>query len=788
MDLMPARPDATGEKKPEFSLPSSLSAVVGELSSTAEAIRDVIHDTSVIAERTARFYADAEEAQRTTIEVQKQFLDQFKGMAGDYMDGPRAPSVPAAGVVPASVREATPKSFKGPPGFQDQRSVQERESQFPLSRSPFAGPTEGESGKDFYDRMRRYDVTTARSDAGRWAQEKVGTWADKALPEYDGPVKGVNEAGQTAWFRPDGTEITDPGEVFDAQWEAEEYAAKASSGAGRLALMGRTIGQQGLGKGLMSAAPAGALKAGGIATAAFSVADQAKDFAIAQRQANLSWQRTLGGDNAEGFGERAQSQLFEMKSSWFGGMGAETASDLYAGAAGIYGMDRDMRGATQTFGTQMFSRHGMSVEESLHLVSLAAESGSEAFGNLSEAIHGVSETAREAGVNAEEAQKAFQANYEQLVQTGVGGPGNAAGIAAITTNLTTEMGRRFGDVSLGGMFTDANMRQMASLLGMDYPDFYPGISRPGGTDLAARGLAALATKKAGHVIGPEQVAWIKRRRGELADDAGNIDPADLQQMGLEMMEEFGIAPEMAKSMATATTGGSKQFTDAGKAMEWLIETGSGSFAERTRQGSEEWTETRLQQDITTAEGQTDALATGEMLQSFFGSDSKGGRTGDLIAYYEWAQKSGKTNPIVEGLLKDHKTNRRYVVQTKDGPRQVTLGEAIKNDYLDQFYKGDVMISEGTGEGQTVGQLLPELNEISALEAQGAATADGNDPSSERGATVGKEIDPEDISGDYTGKVLVEVDPWLKQWLNVNAFGSAVLSPPSGDIANGFVGN
>lgn len=786
---MPGRPDAVGEKRPDFNLPSSLGMMVSELSATTSAIRSVMKDSSMIAERTARFYADAQESNRTMVAVQKQFLDQFASMAQGYV-GQQPGGLPGGGggVVGPSMLPSyhgsseappmpveTPRDYSGPPGIAPERTR--------TSHSPFAGPGGKEDNSAYFNRMRRYDVGAARSDASLWAADRIGGWAERELPSYAGPTSSTNAAGETIWKTAEGDLITNPHGVYLAEQEAGAYAARAATATGRLAALGKTVQEKGLGKGLASAAPAGAMKVAGTAAAVYTMADQVKDFAIQQRQANLGWQQTLGGSNFEGFGERAQSQLFEMQSSWFGGMGAGTASKLYSGAAGIYGRDRSLRDQAMDFGTNMYSRHGMSVEDSLALVRAAADSGNDSLSGLADSIKSVGETARAAGINAADAQKMFASTYEDLSSRGIGGSANAAGISAVATNLATSMGRRFsGDLNLGGIYSDPNLRIMANRANKSLGDMVADWNGPGGVNMAAAAGADLSQWRSEQVISDSQMAGINSRKQRLLGD-GMGEEAVLESLGTDLIRQIDPQRLLAMAREIGYTG-----ADALEASMFLIETRDGSAAEKTRQESEKFTRDRLQGDVDINTSNREAFVEGRRLKEVGRSTSSfRGRERDILLYNEWVDQTGKDNKVVERLLKDgdYDPGRRYLVKTKDGEKQYTLGEIIQNDQLDQLYRGDTLITEGAGEGQRIGDFFEDLGVLSAVEADGAASINGSS-ANRVGEHGGKSIDRDDVGAGVTGRVLIELKPGLDTWLTANATGAAVLGPSGGNPAPGFV--
>lgn len=616
-----------------------------------------------------------------------------------------------------------------------------------------------------------YSLKTLRQDVARTVGSKISGW-------NPGPDLAADEAGIMR-------HVID-GVPSGPAASAEELASFSRWGK-TSGMVKNFVGALGEGKGGMAALqgslPATGAKALGVAGAAVAIGNELANKAVEQRELNRSWQQVLGGENTEGFRERAGSQVFEWGLK--GQMGAGTASELYAGAAGIYGTDRVSRARAQTFGVDMYKKYGMDVADSLALVETAAKQGNEGLNGLKDAIEGVSETARRAGMNVGEAQKLFGQNMEGL--TPVAGGGTAASLAGVLTEAQVGLGRQFKGVDFSGMTSDMNMYRMAAMSGMNAADFQAKFSTD--TSFAGQQLTGGMRNASLGILktygGDGAIEMIRSRVAEVQNSGRGMTDDDWMKIGADLQTQYNITPQMVQQVMG-------QFGVTG-----LTPRNAVSFLAQTTDDSQFDFEKKVD-DAEAALGERKRLTIGN---DDLGATQGGGRNSDIAKLRKelgGAQIGGKgdtgffadkddrarnlylnqlidgdttTNPVLEALIKDFEGARRFKVKTKDGKSKVVTTDDLIRDYGDQAFQGDVEIVRGTVNGAGPGATLEEALGLGTENTDAATTSDkkkGQGGKDFEGDWAGKD----EYQTGTTGRVEIVLSSKVSRYFDVQTSGNA----------------
>ncbi len=545
------------------------------------------------------------------------------------------------------------------------------------------------------------------------------------------------------------------------------------------------VGSLGEGNGVMQSAqtalPGGAAKALGYAGAAVALGNEGLNYAASQRDVNRGWQKILGGDNVEGFSERARSQVFEWGLK--GVMGSDTASELYRGAAEVYGTNREARASAQSFGVDMFKKYGMDVADSLALVETAARQGNEGLAGLRDAIEGVSETARRAGVNVQSAQKVYAQNLENL--TGVATGSTATSIAGVLTEAQVGLNHQFEGVDFSGMTSTSNMYRMAAMSGMNAADFqarfgtdsrFAGQALTGGLRSASLGLL--------RTFGGEgAVEMIRSRISEIQASDRDVTNEDWMSIGSDLQSQYNITPQMVQQVMDQM--GVSGLTPMNAVAFLARTTDDRQFdflqkIEDERSAMSESKQLDLDPEERLASNRSGDIA---KIRERLGGKRVGGEgdTGILAdkddrarnLYIAGLMRGEKTNPVLESLIKDFEGARRFRVKTKDGERIVTTDDLIRY-YGDQAFSGDVEIVRGTVGDSGAGSTLAEALGLSDANTGSSAA------SSSQGARGGKATSDDWAGkGKYaegtTGRVEIVLKGRVAQYFDTITTGSAYSS-------------
>ena len=205
----------------------------------------------------------------------------------------------------------------------------------------------------------------------------------------------------------------------------------------------------------------------------------------AQRSQNAAYQSIEGGSNFGGFVERAREGLFGL--SQLGDLGMGQANQLFEGVTQI-GLKGGQRQNALDFAIQQYNQLGMSISDSLQLISVSAKAGHDNLQQLSSVLDSVTQSAAAASTNTEVARQNFVSMYQGAIANGMSTTG-AAFFAGGSASLTAQL----GTTGQGVQYGQASNAQAAAALGMSYNDYEAGIAMGGSAaaNLQARGQQAV---------------------------------------------------------------------------------------------------------------------------------------------------------------------------------------------------------------------------------------------------------------------------------------------------------
>jgi hypothetical protein len=205
---------------------------------------------------------------------------------------------------------------------------------------------------------------------------------------------------------------------------------------------------------------------------ALAIPNDIGNFIAGQRQMGAWYQSILGGNIGPG-GQfnpmspwAAQSQRLgqlQFGMSQLGNLSPSQSLALWQGVTGL-----DMTGSERANAMQqavdMYDRLGVSIQNSLQNITIAATSGNEGLNGLAQAITSVTEAAVQGQVNANVARANFTQNYAAATAAGLGGVGGAQ-VASGITNAMTGLGKAMAGVDTTGLYSTQNLLWLASIAG-----------------------------------------------------------------------------------------------------------------------------------------------------------------------------------------------------------------------------------------------------------------------------------------------------------------------------------
>lgn len=652
-------------------------------------------------------------------------------------------------------------------------------------------------------------LTTSLSQIGKVAGSRIDASLSRRIADSSPPQFSVADDGSGGkhWVDSDGQHVADMGANGEAVGARAGEVTSSLATTSRMGRIGNALVARGGGSLAAGLAGTAARFAGPVAAIA-TVAYQGIKFAEAQREENRAYQQISGGTNTSGIfdssGEnstRVGEKLFSL--SQMGTMGGDQAAELYKGVAKL-GLKGGTRDQALDFSTSEFRKTGLDVSTSMSLISTAVKSGNTNFVSLAAGLSKVGEAAKNAGTNVQEASDKFAETFKNVTANVT--QGGAA--AAIASNVNAPL-RTIGE-SLSGVTADGTVDPNAdyagaSLLGMDPTEVQNTISAggTGATKLSAKMADARLQQAMTQSIPAEVQAKIRSQiKAEAAKSPDHkVGPGLVKEITVKAMTEgrvdlnrvvdaFSEAGYGGVSLATVQQLAGASLSDNTKNLP------GGALSQQFQQDKQEnpdnITDTRkigdnsiLSGGSTDRETQSDIIGPGlvdqgqkdlsqqniDLLDKMGFHPIKDERTGatktdfgmrsgseDVYkTYLGSVHNTGQRSQAVEKLLGANSadySNSQFIVQTKDGPKQVGLQELVAT-YGDQAAAGNVMIQSGEGAGQ-------KISDITQITQGDGSFSAGQDPS--KGA---KDVHAAE------GSVVISLQGDAAKYFQTSSSGSAI---------------
>lgn len=516
---------------------------------------------------------------------------------------------------------------------------------------------------------------------------------------------------------------------------------------------------------------------------------QGQQFYQGQVEANRPFQRVLGGSVNEGYMERLRQNLFRIGNKFsLNPIGDRDSEAIYQGALNLYAGNKDLRGDAQSAMTDLLRSTGMRPEESLAVLRTAAKAGTDAISSIATSLKEVTREARSAGLNASEARQRFGEAYAQISKSVTGASGIM--IAQAETSALTSMGHRFTDVSFDNSVRQNLFQGMQS--GLNQGQLYAQRNAPGG---AVSYLASQQKRRvdAAQRIFGNSVNQAMASRG--ITPGSKLSPAQQQEIANEVMASTGLAPEVVQQTMQAL-GGMEGLTAANApvAAVQVLAGGVDAVGEYQKKvGDLEQKSVSFRMDdpgesnkllslLKTNLGLSDGEAQ-DALTKYRSKAPYSGKMGAITRYLRQVEKTGRTDPVLESLIKSYDNSRRYKVKTASGERIVGNFELIES-FADQARTGAVEIVKGQGEGGSISDTL----DVKAADLPGFTDPETTESATDAAtASKFKGSKWDEKEGHTSGTIVVKVGADLQRWIDFQATGGAsVVTTSSGIPTSGYV--
>lgn len=487
-------------------------------------------------------------------------------------------------------------------------------------------------------------------------------------------------------------------------------------------------------------------------------------------------QGLFGGDVNTGSGQRAAGFNFRMSQLFsHGGLTGSDSDKLFQGVSSL-GYNNDERREQLQFATGMYKKQGMSVDDSLRLIQTSAQYANQSLAGVAEGLTQVSKAAQETGQSAKTLRDQFTGYYGAALQGGAGV--SSASIAQAMTLSTSGMSRQLAGANMSPMLTNPMyMQQVASGAGMTSGQLQSQMAQGNFMTFAGSAQKILDQRMLG-VMDPS----VRRQLGQLVNEYGGNKvvaegPGAISAIATELMGNKNWNVYAARSALQSIGVDTSAMNDQQVAEFFVAQTASGGMGAQAK-GQQEKNKPK---DVTKQIEEHGVSDFAKKSSSFGGvPGSSGFSSKERTEYLARQKKTGKSDPAMEAAITQFGGKApRVTVQTKQGQRVVTLGEAIR-DYGDQISAGSAVIAEGEYKGK-------KISEVTGVTTTGVVPGKGGVPNTAKenaksGQSV-EEFDKRDkgwLANVFDGKggeggvIKVEPSPELARLLNFSTTGNVTV--------------
>lgn len=523
----------------------------------------------------------------------------------------------------------------------------------------------------------------------------------------------------------------------------------------------------------------------GQAMAALNLVNEGAEWITEQRAQNAKYQAIYGDSNLDAMGARMMEQGFVLSQRFTGGMTEEMARRAFQGVSslGYSGEDRTER---LDFISDAYKSMGMSVEQSLKAVSLAARSANTNFAGLQRGLKDVTQAAAATGQSAQVMRDQMLDVYATVSQAGFGT--GSSSLAAGAVAATTGINRQFDQINLSGLGNNTALRIAAAQTGQTYGQLLAGEQQ--GKTTLAHTIDQQQGQAYNSAVGPQ--AQQAAQQGIAAAGGGEAvarSQGDQHKIALQVMQQPDWDSQVVAANLYALTAGQVDVRNADPTVvaEQYVTYMSGVRLEdqqKKAQGAHEPRSLKASDYASKWDNFWQGHGDGTTISQFVSDETPTGLMADfdsgnrakkaaLGAYSDRQNTVGQTDPVLEDLIHNYgaKTDVGYEVQTKDGKKVVSLDEAIKY-YPDQLAHGTATIVGGDDDGKSVSDAVGYTEQSFTPNQGQSADTTSSDNQGGVSADDWRKDHPTDQSDaqDARGKITIEASDELRRMFNFTGSG------------------
>lgn len=432
----------------------------------------------------------------------------------------------------------------------------------------------------------------------------------------------------------------------------------------------------------------------------------------------------MGGpetDDRSGLGQRIQQMGFILGQRFSpSGMTEDMSREAFQGTTSL-GYVGDKRAEALDFITKQYKELGVTVEESMQVLSVSAQHANSSLGGVTEGLNKVTQAAVATGQNAQLLRQQFVGAYGNALAMGAGA--SAGTLAQGWTMAGAGTNRDLANIDYGAVMNNPGlMRLIAGTNGQSPGQLYADLAR-GNTGAFAATQQKMINRNLTGIMGQKVRDSLSRlvQEGGGNEQVGRSQVAQ-RQIAIALLEQNPTLNIDAARAALENSGvDTSGLTDPVQIVEAMVSNlvGGGpqaqidaAAADNTMQDLK-GEENQFIKDFRDKRDSADHdIGWGDSVSEFFGGTSASGNkyramNDSYNAYKDKQSQTGKSNPAIEALIDKYggSTDVRVQVMTKDGPRVVHMNEAIAH-FADQLSSGEaVLMGAGEDSGKRVSEAI-----------------------------------------------------------------------------------
>lgn len=471
------------------------------------------------------------------------------------------------------------------------------------------------------------------------------------------------------------------------------------------------------------------------------------DFYLNQREAGRTYQSVEGGSNLGAQTERLHQAIYGL--SMFGRMpegaaaqafGSVTAMGYNQAAVG-QGQNMQNRQNALNFIYHNYTNTGMDVNQSLQVLQSASQSAVVNLTQLSTVLKNVSDTAGQAGANADTARQQFNSYFQAALAQGAGS--GAATVAGGISSMQASMGKQFSGVNFSGELSQSHQYLVAGMSGLSPAQLqYAQRNNPKQYNQLMAGSNMQLLSQGGMMTPQMQSSLNQMISSAGGGKAMMSNPTLRDQVAQQFLNQWQLKGNINQDFwaqeISALTGVQMNPTQA---FQWIVSQSagineashnsslgppSGASVSANRTGSAPSGRYGLAQGTPASMGSVASRYVGPTGGTSWQQALQQANGAAAAPYLSAESKSGKRSPVLEALLQNTSQGDQVRVQTKSGARVMSVADAMKY-YPNELAAGNVEFYNSSGQalGDTSGLTHGLTNASANVKAEQKQNAGSN---------------------------------------------------------------